>query len=95
MDTSKDNRPAADQMIDTCNRTKVLHLITLSVLGGAQDNTFGTCERHDRRRYEVHLACNPGGQWLERARDAVDVFHPLPSLQTRRICSRICGPCGI
>jgi glycosyltransferase involved in cell wall biosynthesis len=67
---------------DRWNQTKVLHLITLSVLGGAQDNTFGTCELHDRRRYEVHLACNPDGQWVDRAREAVDVFHPLASLQT-------------
>jgi glycosyltransferase involved in cell wall biosynthesis len=64
------------------NRTKVLHLITLSVIGGAQDNTFGTCELHDRSRYEVHLACNPDGQWIDRARQSVERFHPLANLQT-------------
>lgn len=67
---------------DPCNKSKVLHLITLSVVGGAQDNTFGTCELHDRQRYEIHLACNPNGQWAQRAKSAVDDFHPLPSLQT-------------
>lgn len=64
------------------SRTKVLHLITLSVIGGAQDNTFGTCELHDRSRYEVHLACNPHGQWIDRATQAVERLHPLPNLQT-------------
>jgi glycosyltransferase involved in cell wall biosynthesis len=74
--------PPAKPAEDPCNKIKVLHLITLSVVGGAQDNTFGTCELHNRRRYEVHLACNPDGQWIDRARQAVDVFHPLPHLQT-------------
>jgi glycosyltransferase involved in cell wall biosynthesis len=63
-------------------RKKILHLITLSVVGGSQDNTFATCERHDRSRYEVHLACNPDGAWAARARAACDVFHPLPALVT-------------
>lgn len=61
-------------------KVKVLHLITLSFVGGAQDNTFCTCERHDRERYEVHLGCNPSGQLVERARRACDVFHPIPAL---------------
>jgi glycosyltransferase involved in cell wall biosynthesis len=74
--------PFAKPTEDPCNKIKVLHLITLSVVGGAQDNTFGTCELHNRRRYEVHLACNPDGQWIDRARQAVDVFHPLNHLQT-------------
>jgi glycosyltransferase involved in cell wall biosynthesis len=64
------------------NRTKVLHIITLSVIGGAQDNTFGTCELHDRDLFEVHLACNPDGQWIERARRSAEHFHPMPHLQT-------------
>jgi len=63
-------------------KSKILHLITHSAFGGSQDNTFCTCERHDRRRYEVHLACNPEGEWEERARGAADAFHPLPSLVT-------------
>lgn len=74
--------PFTKPSLDPCNKIKVLHLITLSVVGGAQDNTFGTCELHNRRRYEVHLACNPDGQWIDRARQAVDVFHPLHHLQT-------------
>jgi glycosyltransferase involved in cell wall biosynthesis len=61
-------------------KAKVLHVITRSIIGGAQDNTFCTCERHDRRRYEVHLACNPDGRWIERARRAGDVLHPVPAL---------------
>jgi glycosyltransferase involved in cell wall biosynthesis len=64
------------------NRIKVLHLITLSVFGGAQDNTFSTVELHDRSRFDVHLACNPDGAWIERARESADWFHPIPTLAT-------------
>src|SRR5207342_3940301 len=64
------------------HKIKVLHLITHAVVGGAQDNTFCTCERHDRRRYEVHLGCNPAGDWSDRARHSCDVFHSLPTLVT-------------
>jgi glycosyltransferase involved in cell wall biosynthesis len=63
-------------------RTKVLHLITLSVVGGSQDNTFSTAELHDRKSYEVHLASNPHGHWVDRAIEAGDVFHPVPTLVT-------------
>ena len=64
------------------NKIKILHLITRSAFGGSQDNTFCTCEGHDRERYEVHLACNPNGDWADRARRAADAFHPIASLGT-------------
>lgn len=63
-------------------KAKILHLITRSIGGGAQDNTFYTCELHDRERFAVHLACEPTGQWVDRARRVCDVFHPIPSLVT-------------
>lgn len=65
----------------TVARRRVLHLITRLSPGGAQDNTLVTCELHDRARYEVHIASNPQGELLPRARQACeDRFHPLPSL---------------
>ena len=64
------------------NKAKILHLITRSVVGGAQDNTFSTAQRHDRRRFEVHLACNPDGEWIERAKGCADSFHPIRTLVT-------------
>nr|WP_201280660.1 glycosyltransferase family 4 protein [Hassalia byssoidea] len=48
-------------------------------MGGAQDNTLLTLEKHNSS-YEVHLASNPNGFWQERAQKAADVFHPLPNL---------------
>src|SRR6185436_6542306 len=54
----------------------------LSVMGGSQDNTFSTAEQHDRQRFEVHVACNPDGRWSSRARQAGEVFHPIPTLVT-------------
>jgi len=69
-------------MIADNSKIKVLHLITLSVVGGAQDNTFCTAELHDRTRFDVHLACNPDGTWLERAKKSADAFHSIPTLVT-------------
>jgi len=59
---------------------KVLHIITHLVLGGAQDNTLVTVAKHDRSQFEVHLAGNPIGFWLERGKQVADVFHPLTHL---------------
>jgi len=59
---------------------KVLHIITQLVLGGAQDNTLVTVAKHDRSKFEVHLASHPSGFWLERSKKVADVFHPLPNL---------------
>ena len=42
-------------------KTKVLHLITMLELGGAQQNTLFTVENLDRSRFEVSLACGRGG----------------------------------
>jgi glycosyltransferase involved in cell wall biosynthesis len=61
-------------------KVKILHLITRLVVGGAIDNTLLTVERHDRQRFEVHLASNPNGAWFERARQVADTFHSLPHL---------------
>jgi glycosyltransferase involved in cell wall biosynthesis len=59
---------------------KVLHLITHLGMGGAQDNTLLTVQKHNRNLYEVHLASYPNGQWSERAKQVADYFHPLPTL---------------
>jgi glycosyltransferase involved in cell wall biosynthesis len=61
-------------------RIKVLHLITRLIVGGAQDNTLVTVEKHRRDRYEVHVAGNPAGEWATRAARVADAFHPLPDL---------------
>ncbi|NER91203.1 glycosyltransferase family 4 protein [Moorena sp. SIO3A2] len=62
------------------NKSKILHLITRLAVGGAQDNTLLTVEKHDRNQFEVHLASNPEGQWLNRAQQSADTFHPIPHL---------------
>lgn len=62
------------------NKPKILHLITRLVIGGAQDNTILTVAKHDRSKFEIHLASHPEGQWLHRAQQVTDVFHPLPNL---------------
>lgn len=62
-------------------RTKVLHLITELVVGGAQDNTLTTVAGLDRERYEVHVAAAPGGEWVEWAGRAADHVHLLPNMK--------------
>lgn len=62
-------------------RIKVLHLITRLIVGGAQDNTLLTVEKHNRDRYEVHLASNPDAPWHNRAKHVADQFHALPALE--------------
>ncbi len=63
-------------------RLKVLHLITHFGIGGAFDNTLATVERHDRGRYEVHLA---GGteqsDWADRAEAVSDKVFGLDDLR--------------
>lgn len=62
------------------HRPKILHLITHLPVGGAQDNTLLTVEKHNRTQFRVHLASNPEGNWYDRAQQATDIFHPLPHL---------------
>jgi len=64
----------------TSSKPKILHLITRLAVGGAQDNTLLTVEKHDRSQYTVHLASNPNGFWFNRAKQVADVFHPLKNL---------------
>jgi glycosyltransferase involved in cell wall biosynthesis len=59
---------------------KVLHIITHLGIGGAQDNTLLTVEKHDRTRFNVHIASYPDGKWINRAKEATEHFHPLPNL---------------
>ena len=61
-------------------RLKVLHLITRLIRGGAQENTLLTVALADRRRYQVHLASGPEGEWLPRGDEVADCFHLIPPL---------------
>lgn len=44
-------------------RLKVVHLITLLELGGAQGNTIHTVRHLDRARFDARLWCGRGGYW--------------------------------
>lgn len=61
---------------------RVLHVITMLELGGAQRNTLDTCALLDREHFVVGLACADEGELLPEARDLQDVrLHELPSLR--------------
>lgn len=47
-------------------KIKVLHIITHLEVGGAQDNTIYTCEKLDRKLFDVALASNGQGEWKDR-----------------------------
>ncbi|MBF2066087.1 MAG: glycosyltransferase family 4 protein [Calothrix sp. C42_A2020_038] len=61
-------------------KKKILHLITHLGIGGAQDNTLLTVEKCDRTRFDVHLASNPNGKWINRAKETTPNFHSIPNL---------------
>jgi len=42
-------------------KIKVVHIITLLELGGAQENTLYTCEHLDKNKFDVILICGKGG----------------------------------
>ena len=61
---------------------RVLHVITMLELGGAQRNTLDTCRLLDRERIAVGLACADEGELLPEARCLEDVrLYELPSLR--------------
>jgi len=53
------------------DRIKILHIITNLPIGGAQDNTLYTLELLDKGKYDVSLACNLCGEFVERANSIV------------------------
>lgn len=49
-------------------KTKVIHIITMLEMGGAQGNTLFTVEHLDREKFEVGLIAGPGGILDDSAR---------------------------
>ena len=47
----------------SATRLKVVHLVTLLELGGAQGNTIHTVRSLDPNRFDAHLWCGRGGYW--------------------------------
>ncbi len=65
----------------TAKRTKVVHIITMLELGGAQEITLHQLEHLDRERYEPVLLAGPGGILDEVARRLPGVrVHFVPRL---------------
>jgi len=58
---------------DTVRRSRVLHIITLLELGGAQQNTLHTVRHLDRSRFEVALIAGRGGLLDDEARAIPDL----------------------
>jgi glycosyltransferase involved in cell wall biosynthesis len=64
------------------SRTRVLHVITMLELGGAQRNTLDTVAGLDRWRFDVALACADEGELLPEARTISNLeLYLMPSLR--------------
>jgi len=62
-------------------RLRVLHVITMLELGGAQRNTLDTVRLLPREQFVLGLACGVGGELFEEGEQLEDVaFFPVPEL---------------
>ncbi|UCG47330.1 MAG: glycosyltransferase family 4 protein [Phycisphaerales bacterium] len=67
-------------MSDDRERVGVLHIITLSSWGGAQQVCHDIATHMDKRRYLTEVACAGGGELVERLRERGVVVHEVNSL---------------
>lgn len=58
-------------------KIKVLHVHTLPVISGSGINTFLTMRGLDKNRYEVELACAPGGALIDKVKEEGMRFQPI------------------
>lgn len=58
-------------------RIKILHVHTLPVISGSGINTFLTMKGLDRNKYEVDLACAPGGALIDKVKEEGLGFFPI------------------
>lgn len=58
-------------------KVKVLHVHTLPVISGSGINTFLTMKGLDKNRYEVELACAPGGALIDEVMKEKMEFQPI------------------
>ena len=61
-------------------KIRVLHIHTLPIISGSGINTFLTMEGMDKNRYDVELACAPGGRLVDLVRDHHMKVRPFPHL---------------
>lgn len=60
---------------------RVLHVITMLELGGAQRNTLDTVRMLDRQEFTLGLACGLGGELFAEGQNLPDTtFFPIPDL---------------
>ena len=67
-------------MSDDREKVGVLHIITLSSWGGAQQVCHDIATNIDNRMYSTEVACAPGGELVERLREKGIVVHEVNSL---------------
>jgi len=74
-----------DELIKNKSQVKVLHSITLSEWGGAQQVLFDIVTNLSKEKYHVEVVCAPGGDLVNHLRERGIVVHTIGSL--KRDCS--------
>lgn len=62
------------------DKETLLHVITLSEFGGAQDHVLALVRNLDRERFDVAVACAPGGVLIERLQGLCPIYE-VPSMK--------------
>lgn len=70
-----------DGLIKNQLQVKVLHIITLSEWGGAQQVCYDIVSNLDNNKFSVEVACAPGGELVDRLREKGITIHPIVSLK--------------
>lgn len=60
---------------------KILHIITLSEWGGAQQVCYDIVTNLDKEKFSVEVACAPGGELINRLEEHGIVVHKIDSLK--------------
>lgn len=72
---------AQEDRHDPVKKAKLVHIITLLELGGAQENTLINCKLADRDIFDVYLLSGRGGMLDARAEEMKDLmFYPIKDL---------------
>lgn len=63
------------------NKIKILHIITLSSWGGAQRVCYDLSANLDKEKFEIEVACKPGGLLIDKLREKGIAVHSIESFR--------------
>jgi glycosyltransferase involved in cell wall biosynthesis len=66
-------------------KTKILHIQVLPILSGVQNMMLSLLESLDKDKYDIYVACKPGGELVDKIKRNGYIYLPLNHLR-REIC---------